>query len=405
MSTAPLRFAYLDEDRIHLVEGESVRTFESKFGTEVVDRALRLGRKNAWKTQGSGARFLLGQAAVAAEERAISAVRTSALASTGDRLMYGLETEAVSAILALDPETGEEKRLFHSNETRLDSLAPSPDGQSVACSVRNVHGVLDLGLLDLDRGGIQELTEGDSADSHPSWRRDRPNQLVYQSCGLARDEDGWVIDRGPASVECLDFDRGSLETLVEKPGFDLLTPQVDANGRLYYIRRPYERKSGPGWLAMLRTIVLFPFHFLLAIFHLVNSITAAVSRKPLIDTGNQKRDGSKVERLQILGEMVEVGKVRSRRHRNGDDDPGLVPDTWQLVRHEHADRAVADEGEVLAKGVVAFDLLDDGGVLYSNGSAVYRSTEDGKRTRLRKDRHIRHLVALPSAVGSAPPSA
>jgi hypothetical protein len=399
MDAATPAFAYLTDDRIHVVDGEEPRSFKSQFAEEVIDRALRLGRKNAWKTQGSGARFLFGNMP-SPEEQAVTPVHLSGLASAEGRLIYSLDTEAVSALLALDPESGDEKRLFHSNESRLDSFSPAADGKSVACSVRNTHGVLDLGLLDLERGGMQELTEGDSADSHPAWRLDHPNRLVYQSCGLARDEDGWVVDRGPSSIECLDFDHGSLETLAEDAKSDLLTPRVDTEGRLYYIRRPYKRSRGPGALGMLKAILLFPFHFVLAIFHLVNSMTAAFSRKPLMDTGTPRRDERKVERMQILGELVEVGKNRSRRHRSTDDDAGLVPDSWQLVRIADADGADADgadagrDPEVLAKGVLAFDLLKDGSVLYSNGSAIYHLAADGKKQRLAKDRHIRRVVAL-----------
>ena len=56
-------FAYLTDDHIHVSADGSERTFKSQFGEEMVDRAARIGRRNAWKMQGSGARFMFGPAA------------------------------------------------------------------------------------------------------------------------------------------------------------------------------------------------------------------------------------------------------------------------------------------------------------------------------------------------------
>ena len=71
----------------------------------------------------------------------------------------------------------------------------------------------------------------------------------------------------------------------------------------------------------------------------------------------------------MLGTRVEV--------LSDADAPSLVPSSWQLVRESAARK------EVLAKGVLSFDLAPDGAVVYSNGSAIHRvEPESGRRERV-----------------------
>jgi len=64
-------------------------------------------------------------------------------------------------------------------------------------------------------------------------------------------------------------------------------------------------------------------------------------------------------------------------------------------------RSAGGSPQVLATGVLSFDLAEGGSVVYSNGSAVFRLDPSGTSTRLVKDALIAHVVAVPPA----PPSA
>lgn len=384
MNPSQIRFVYLADSSLHWMNGDDKKSFQSEFGRQYIERAVRSAQKNAWKTQGSGAQFM-GMGGEPDLEEFSERVRIGAIAAHQDRLLYTVETGEVTALLSLDPKSGDEKRLFHSNETHIQGLAPRPDGGAVACSVRQKQGVVDLAMVDVERGGLQELTEGDSADAAPSWRRDRPSQLVYQSAGLARNSDGFVVDSGPSSIECLDIDRGTVETLAEEPGNDLLTPKVGAGGSLYYIRRKYRRRRGPGPFEVLKGILLFPFYFVMAIFNMVNALTSHISKKPMMDLGVQKRPQPK-ETVNILGELVELSAKGSGK-KSDSEDQSWVPD-WELVR-----RPAGGEPSVIAKGVMAFDVADDG-VVYSNGNAVFHLDGNGKKTRLVKVRGARQVAVL-----------
>ena len=50
--------------------------------------------------------------------------------------------------------------------------------------------------------------------------------------------------------------------------------------------------------------------------------------------------------------------------------------------------------EVLARGVLSFDLCDDGSVLYSNGSAIFHLAPGTAPTRLLKHERIEQVAAL-----------
>jgi hypothetical protein len=59
-------------------------------------------------------------------------------------------------------------------------------------------------------------------------------------------------------------------------------------------------------------------------------------------------------------------------------------------------RVSGEAVQVLAGGVLSFDLAPDGGILYSNGSGIFRLDPRGASARLLKDALIEHVVAVPA---------
>src|SRR5260221_14677559 len=54
-------FVYVAQGRIYFKEPDSpARTIESKFGQSLIDRTSQIRQRNAWKTEGSGAKFMSG---------------------------------------------------------------------------------------------------------------------------------------------------------------------------------------------------------------------------------------------------------------------------------------------------------------------------------------------------------
>jgi hypothetical protein len=281
-------------------------------------------------------------------------------------VMYSLETDEISGLFVVDA-TGLEQRLFHTADFRVRSVAVHPDGSVIAVSVVHSNFTANLALLNAEGSDFHEISEGDSIDLAPHWVAGPGRRLVFQSAGLGRDAAGRYSGLGPFAVQQLDLDSGHIQCLAEDPDGDLLGPQMDAAGALYYIRRPYAGKpKAVNPLTIVKDTLFFPFRMAYAIFQYFNFFSMRYTGRPLSTSRGAAQRMPDMKRMMIWGNLVDVESA-AKENRLGDSDaPSLVPSSWQLVRQ------TAGGKTVLAKGVLSFDLARDGSVLYSNGSAVHR---------------------------------
>jgi hypothetical protein len=386
--------AYLSRGKLHVVSATgAVRTIDSKFGKDVRDRAIQLQQRNAWKMQGSGARFMSGGALWGAGDRDPAAMRIAIAGISrgcepGD-VLYALETSEVAGLFTVRHETGEERRLFHSADTRVRHVSASRGNDFVACALAGDAGISNIAIMRADGTEFLDVTEGDSVDLAPSWVPGEPRALVFQTAGVARDADGFARGHGPFSINKIDLDTGEMTGLAEDPKSDLLGPRVAQDGALYYIRRPYRppnERVNP--LRLLLDFLLFPFRLIYAIFSYLNFFTVRYTGKPLTTAGNAKQKEMDIRQMMVWGNMIDAQKAAREGSKAGDDAPALVPSSWQLVRDARGAQ------EVVAKGVLSFDLADDGSIVYSNGSAVYRIAPDGKSDRVHIDGMIEQVIAV-----------
>jgi len=215
-------------------------------------------------------------------------------------------------------------------------------------------------------------------------------KLVFQSAGVGRDANGRFSGMGPFVLQELDLDSGEMECLAEDPEHDLLAPQKDAAGTLYYIRRPYaarNRKVNP--LRALLDAALLPFRLVVAIFHYFNMFSMRYTGKPLASSQGAAQREADLKRMMIWGNLIDAEKA-AREDRLGDPDaPSLVPSSWQLMKQSHGSVA-----EVVAKGVLSFDLAADGALVYSNGSAIHRVAASGSSERVAVGKMIEQVAVL-----------
>jgi len=387
--------AYLADGRIHLKLGdEPPRAVESPFAESVRAREASLVQRNAWKTQGPGARFLAGGLMAGNEEAtggtAYAAITGLSRGRTPGEVLYSLETTAVTGLFALDTGAmAEERRLFHGNQQRVQFPSTQPGGDLIACSVRRDALRAHIGVMRADGSALTEVTEGDSVDLAPSWVPGAARRLVYQSAGVGRDRSGRPVGLGPSSIHELDLERGDVRTLAESPAHDLLGPRMGDDGALYYIRRPRTGRSRFAPLRLLLDLLLLPFRLIGAIFNWLNFFTVRYSGRPLVSSQGAQQRQVDARQWLVWGNLIGAAED-ARRGGGGDDDaPGLVPQSWQLVR-QPADGAL----QVVARGVCSFDLAPDG-VVYSTGNAVYYQPRDGARLRLCSDSRIEQVVVLP----------
>jgi hypothetical protein len=385
------RVVYLAGGKIHVRDGErDPVTHSSRFGEEIRDRAVRVEQRHDWKRSGRGAAFagaMLAGAGGPDPAQMRIAITHLARGRRPGEVLYVLETDTISGVLALDLASGAETRLLHSSSHRVRALAPGPE--AIACAVAGKAGTCGIGAMEFDGSEPAVMTEGDSVDLAPVWDPNADRELLFQSAGTARDARGVALGLGPCSIQRLKVESAQIEPVLESPKHDFMAPRVAPDGTLYVVQRPYRGNTprAPWWRLPL-DVLLIPWRLLQAIFGWLNFFSARYSGRTLV-SGGPDREAPDMRQLMLMGNVVDASE-QARRERAARGEEGIVPSDWELVR-------VAKNGDkrVLAKGVGAFDFEADGAIVYTNGSAVYRVAPDGKRTRLFEADMIEQLVIDP----------
>jgi hypothetical protein len=390
----PTGIVYLSHGRLFFkAEGSPAAEIDSDFAQSIRQRAFELHRRNAWKSQGRGAKFMSGGALWGADPEdavGIKIVVTGCARGSGGDLFYALQSPEISGLFRRKASTQTEQRLLHTSDFKIGHIAVQRETDRLAMSLQH-RGGATIAVMDGGGSGFAEVTQGESADESPQWFPGGENKIVFQSAGLAQNEHGHYAGKGPATIQSLDLDSGAMTCLAEDDKFDLLGPQISADGALYFIRRPY-RGERPRFnpLHLLEDILLFPFRLVYALFQYLNLLTMMYTGKPLARSGNAQQRYADMPRMMIWGNLIEA---RKSLLTSGDEAGGLVPASWELCR-----KPTDGNTEVLAKGVLAFDLESDGAVVYSNGAAIYRRDGNGKTCRIHKDSMIQQVISVSDSV-------
>ena len=379
------RVAYLTNGQLFCREtGGELRQVHSAYAQEVMDRQERSRERQSWK-QGTSFGIAAGGSMRNFEAGDVPLLMTSAAFEKNGDLLYFLKDVSIGGLFRREAATGNEQRVLLKQNLHLSDLSPSPDGAWVAACARQTAGVANIVMVKNDGSGLRELTGGDSVDCAPAWIPGVPNRLLFQSSGLARDAEGYIVAQGPASIQKLDLESGKVSPILDDPNYDHLKPRVAPTGELLFIRRPYEAPRY-GYGSMLADTLLFPFRLLRAAFHYLNFFSLTYSRKPLT-SANGPMVKADVKNLLLQGRRVDAEKaMRSARPVQG--VPSLVPDSWELVSRDQQGR-----DRVLATNVASYDIGHEGAVIYSNGQGIFVLGQDGAPHLVLKDTLVAEVVA------------
>lgn len=398
-------FAYLSGGKLYLKLGRAtVQAIASEFGQAAQQRGFELQRRNGWKQKNLSPSFMPNGSSRNVQQQeprvetsaTILPVAVQGVCPTGaDRLLYTLEAGDIGGIFTLERfgpiehhQKTKEKRLFHSADLKFDRLDFHPDYQLIACATIGKDGTANIATMPVNAVQLEQVTEGDSIDLAPKWIPGFRKAIVFQSAGISRDSTGQIVEQRHSTIEQLDLDRQEVITLASDPKYDLLSPQMAADGTLYYIRRPYRPLRQPMPLSqLLKEAILSPARLLRAIGEWLNLFTRSHTGKSLLPLPQLHR--SKIQQM-FLGRLVDVGTQITRNRRFGDaDSPALVPRSWELIeQYPHR------EPKTIGRGVLAFDVGASGQLIYSNGSAVYGVLPGGVAQRLVVDRPIDQVAIL-----------
>lgn len=389
-----IRFAYLSQGKLFFKDSDrEVSLIESEFGNDIIKRSLEIHQRNEWKTKGNNKYFSGGilwnvnDLDPQAVRIHISGVTRS---SEQEKLFFVLQSNNIGGLFLYDISKNNEKRLFHKENFRARDLNLHPTFKLIACSQYFQNGTANIIIMNEDGRDLQTITEGDSFDEAPSWIPGNERQIVFQSAGVARNEQGYAIGIGPFTIQKIDLKNGNLITLKEDKDYDFLLPRVNKSDELFFIRRPYRMLGQPQYslIKFIEDFFLFPFRLLRAIFHFLNFFSLTFSRKPLTTAGGPKIKDIEQKDLILRGRIIDARKAYGEYERDK-DTPSLVPSSWELVK-----RTGSGEEKLIAKGVVAYDFVPDGSLIYTNGRCVYRLDEKGSSKTILKTNLIEDLAII-----------
>ena len=355
--------AYISEGKLfYKAANTELRQIHSPYVQEMIDKMEKHRERHAWKQNTSfgvsasgGMRQFDGDAA--------QVIATSVQFDENKNMLYFLKDQVMGGLFSMDMESGLEKRILHRQNLALNDLNLDSNTGKILASATSKTGIANLVMLNSDGEQYQELTGGDTLDTAPAWIPGAEKQILYQSTGIARDQQGRRLAEGNASIQMLDMKTGSVTPVLDDAQFDYLHPRVCPLGNLHFIRRPYdppkyETKS------MLQDLLFFPFRLLRAVFHYLNFFSLMYSRKPLTSASGPAMQAD-LKDIILKGKRIDAEKALRRENMiNG--IPSLVPASWQLVSRNRQGNET-----VLATNVVSYDMRADGSIVYSNGRGVF----------------------------------
>ena len=374
------RIALIADGRLILAGTDGLsKRHDCEFAAEIERREQRSAEKNSWLQGGDegGANPFARSSVWGKRAAAGPSFRPRIVAvESGEQpgsMVYALWTGVVGAVLEYDFDEAYERRVFHRERFQAAEFdRHAGDGRLVCRFGEEMSS--SLAVLDSDGRNARAVTEGDSIDAAPSWVPGG-EAVVYHSAGLSRDPNGMVRGLGPCSIHRIDLKSGELETLLENPAQDFLSPRCDAAGNLYYIRRNYEGPHGmrPSIWVTLKDSLLFPFRVVRAMVDFFQIFSMMVSKKPLTTANGPKSQGPEPVRMWIHGRMIDVQKASAANAPDG----ALAPADWELVK-----RTPDGTESVLAKHVLAYDLAQDGRIAWSDGKNLHLLAGGGKKKLL-----------------------
>jgi len=301
-----------------------------------------------------------------------------------NKLLYFLKGHGFGGLFRYDMASKEELRISHRQNLDYTDLNYNTDLNKVLCTSNYSSGISNIVMMDENGDSSRELTGGDTEDIAPAWLSSNNNQIVFQSMGLARSSDGYVMARGPASIQLLDIDKGELTPVLEDDNFDYIDPKVSKQGDLLFIRRPYETyQYKPS--NMFIDSLLFPFRLLRAIFHYLNFFSLMYTREPLTSAQSPYVEAD-LKEIMLKGKRINAEQALKKGH-NIQGIPSLVPKTWELIR-----RRKNGHETILANCVSSYDLSDDDRLVYTNGYGVF-SLEGDESKLIFKDKLVSQVIA------------
>nr|WP_174505742.1 hypothetical protein [Acinetobacter sp. Marseille-Q1620] len=351
-------------------------------------------QRKEWKMKGTGAQFM-GANRFDSEDGYGRAFTTDAVILDPQNIIYSARLDDGTAINVKPTLNLQETEglILRKNDFITHDIALDTFKKRLILSVQEQQGyATHLCILPLDSNHLQFITEGECLDANPFFDPNKADQVYYDSCGLAVGQNG--ISYGPREICHLDLSTGELQTVLADQKYDFFRPQVDLQGNLYFIQRPYlmsGHTTSP--LGFLLDILQAPFKIIRAIVGWLDFFTQRYTGESL-KTSSGKTTGQNPavdrnmseEELFVEGNLIKAQKNLEANAKQGQKFPGTIPDSWQVVK-----RLPTGELELIKKGVMSFRVKNDV-IYYSNGKHLIALKPDKTEEKMTDARLISKII-------------
>lgn len=375
------RIVFTDTDGFAVANenGELVRR-KSAFVENYIGAAQQIMRDSEWKRSGLGAQFTQTEPAPVAPEK-FDTTYSGVCFSRNGKVIYSATVENSSGIFYFDPadEKAPEGHVIHSGggDAEYGDIDLAPDGKSLVTSVRRGGLNADLAVFDLAGDSLTVITSGDSLDENPSYSRRDPGRILFSTKGIGRDLDGNFVRYSNASIASYDLGTREIAEVLSSEKHSLVRPTENKQGELYFIERPIKEKLKKPNIFL--EILLIPFRLVYAIYKFLEAFTRIFTGKGFTTRTEGDNPGKQKSQREIVvdGYKLQAEKNLRASEKRKEKFPGYAPSDWVLKKR-------SPDGEIIevAKGVIAYALCDDGGIVYTNGKSIVSISPGGEKKKL-----------------------
>ena len=331
-----------------------------------------ISQRKEWKTKGAGALFM-GLSTYSGEEflGTTGTLVSDAVFTEEGEFIYSALLDTGTAIYSkpLSQCENYEGLILRKNDLKTYDMAYDKKNHRLAIAASTLSYDRHIAILGIDSAHIDFLTEGDSLDGNPAFDPKNPDQLYYDSCGFAYGEQGNILGVGAKEICRLNLQSGALDTILENNKFDFIKPQLDLEGNLYFIQKPYRPLANNSF--SFANALLAPVKIIKALIGWLDFFTTRYAGESLKTNGANpaKMKQKSEEEIFIEGNLINAQKTLTENQKSGEKFPGIAPKNWELMKMNKS-------GDVTSvkKGVLSYRLSEDGELFYSNGKHLIKSS-------------------------------
>lgn len=365
-------------------EDKTLSFFNSQYVEQYNKNKQSIKLRQQWKTQGTGAKFMGMDKDLSHLEASQTFKRPTGicLTDTPGYFIYAIQVDEFFGMFSksLDSKEEAEGHIMHTNNIQMYDLDYNSANQKVILSLGQDGISRHLALLNPKIAHYQVLTEGECIDANPSWSKAKANTIVYDSCGIGVDSNGIPIAFSEHNICRLNLDTCEIDEVISFEGFDCIKPKEDAEGNIYFIRRPKAhkgRQANP--TDMLINILFIPVKIVRALFMWLNFFTIRYTGDSL---STNTKNGTKAkkkseEELFIEGNLIKADQNQKANERKGEKYAGILPRDWELMKYTPTGELIS-----IKKGVLAFDIYSNGSIIYSNGKYLVKVIENEEEEKI-----------------------